>query len=312
MGATKLLAAAVDARGQVSSVVLEPTPAAQGPAVVFRAIGDIIEACRQEAGGRLASIGIGFAGQVSRGIVRSTPNMAGWDDIPLAARLHRRLGVPVALTNDARAAAWAESRFGHGRGARDLVFLALGTGVGAGIVSGGTLMEGAAGSAGELGHVPVVAGGRPCTCGGRGCLEAYAGGWALAREARGAVRAHPRTGRTLLSLAGSPTRIDARVLARACAAGDSLSQSIIAEAGTMLGAASVGIVNAFNPEVLVLGGGIAQGFPRLLDDVRRSVRTGVQPARNVRVVRSKLGVRAAAIGAADLGRTAALAKTPKR
>ncbi len=302
VGATKLLAAAVDTRGRASSMQLARTPANQGPDAVIRAIDDVIAACRQEAGGRLACVGIGFAGQVSAGIVRSTPNMAGWHNFPLATRLRQRLGVPVMLTNDAKAAAWAESRFGHGQGARDLVFLALGTGIGAGVVSGGTLLQGATGSAGELGHVPVVAGGRACTCGGRGCLEAYTGGWALAREARRAVRTHPRAGRKLLSLAGSPSKIDARVLARACAAGDPLSQRIVADAGLILGAASVGVVNAFNPEVLVLGGGIALGFPRLLSEVRRSIRTSLPSARHVRVVRSNLGVQAVAIGAADLAR----------
>ncbi|MEK6974900.1 MAG: ROK family protein [Candidatus Thermoplasmatota archaeon] len=303
VGATKLLVAAVDAKGKALRIVQAATPAADGPDAVVRAMLDAVTACQGGPDGTLASVGIGFAGQVSGGVVRSSPNLAGWHDVPLATRLRRRLEVPVALTNDARAAAWAESRYGQARGLRDVVFLALGTGIGAGILSGGVLLEGAAGSAGELGHVPVVAGGRVCNCGGRGCLEAYAGGWALAQEARRAARAHPRAGRALLALAGSPARIDARVLARSCAAGDLLSQGIVAEAGRMLGVACVGIVNAFNPEALILGGGLAQGFPQLVADVRRSVRAAsLAPARRVRVLRTRLGPGAVAIGAADLGR----------
>lgn len=305
LGATKVLVAAVDARGRASHVVRAATPARQGPDAVVQAVLEAVSACRQAAGGPVASVGVGFAGQVAGGVVLASPNLAHWDRVPLAARLRRRLGVPVTLTNDARAAAWAESRFGHGRGTRDLVFLGLGTGVGAGIVSGGALLQGATGSAGELGHVPVVAGGRPCTCGGRGCLEAYASGWALAKEARRAVRADARAGRRLLSLAGAPARIDARVLARACAAGDPLSRRIVADAGRMLGVACVGLVNALNPEVLAIGGGLAQGFPRFVGDIRQAIGSSLAPARGVRVVRTRLGLPAVAIGAADLGRALA-------
>lgn len=303
VGATKLLAAAVDSRGVASHLVEARTPSAEGPDAVLRAMVDAVMACQDASGGRLASVGVGFAGQVSGGMVRSSPNLAGWRNVPLAARLRRRLGVPVAIENDARAAAWAECRFGHGRGRRDVVFIALGTGIGAGILSGGLLLQGATGSAGELGHVPVVAGGRPCTCGGLGCLEAYAGGWALAREARRAVRKDPLAGIAILGLAGSPARIDARILSRACAAGDPLARGIIAEASGKLRAACVGLVNAFNPDMLVFGGGVARGFPQLVRDVRQGVRSAsLAPARGVRVAVTSLGVAAVAVGAADLGR----------
>lgn len=307
VGATKVLAAAVGARGQASSVVQLPTPAKEGPAAVARAILDAAEACQEAAGGVATSIGVGFAGQVRKGAVLSCPNMSGWRNVPLAARLRRRLGAPVTLANDARAAAWAESRFGgHGaRGSRDLVFLALGTGVGAGVVSAGALLEGAAGCAGELGHVPVVAGGRPCSCGGRGCLEAYAGGWALAREARRAARLDPRAGRALLARAGPPARLDAHALARAHAKGDPLAGRILGEARQAVGAACAGIANALNPQTLVLGGGLAEGFPAFLDEARRGVARGLGPARGVRVVRTALGPAAVAVGAADLARRAA-------
>jgi glucokinase len=302
VGATKLLAAVVDAKGRASHIVQVATPAAEGPKAILGSLVAVVKKCGEAAGGTLGSIGIGFAGQVSRGVVLASPNLAGWNHVPLAAPLRRRFGVPVVLTNDARAAAWGESRYGHGGATRNLVFLSLGTGIGAGVVSDGVLLQGARGSAGELGHVPVVAGGRTCSCGGRGCLEAYAGGWALAKAARHAVRADPRAGRVLLSLAGSAARIDARTLARACAAGDALSKRMVAQAGRILGVACAGVANAFNPEVLVLGGGLVQGFPRFVADARRGVTASLAPARHVRVVRTRLGNAAVAIGAADLGR----------
>ncbi len=159
------------------------------------------------------ALGIGVAGQVeaSTGIVKYGTNL-GWRDVPLKSELEKALGIPVVVTNDVRAALWGEWRHGAGKGVDDLVVLFVGTGIGGGVVSGGQVVEGCTNTAGELGHTTIVVDGRKCHCPNHGCLEAYAGGWAIAERAQEAIRTDPQAGQILIERAGSIKSIKIKCL----------------------------------------------------------------------------------------------------
>jgi glucokinase len=218
--------------------------------------------------------------------------------------LEEALVLPVEVTNDVRAATYGEWIYGAGQGVDDLICLFVGTGVGGGIVSGGKLLEGCNNSAGELGHLTIMTDGRQCHCRNRGCLEAYAGGWAIAERAQEAVRSDPKAGQSLITLAGSVERITAATVTEAYANGDHVAQLIVEETAHFLAAGVVGIINAFNPCLLVLGGGVIQGSPMYLSMVERAVRIYALEAalEGLRIVTAALGNKAGVIGAAALAR----------
>jgi glucokinase len=262
-----------------------------------------VETCLGEAHGSAQGLGVGMAGQVDKdsGIVRFAPNL-GWRNVPLRASLEEALGLPVVVSNDVRAATYGEWRYGAGQGVDDLVCLFVGTGVGGGIVSGGQLLEGGNNTAGELGHITIVTMGRQCHCRNQGCLEAYTGGWAIAERAQEAVRADPQAGQRLITLAGNLQQISAVTVTRAYSGGDPLAQQLVAETAQYLAGGLVGIVNAFNPCLLVLGGGVIQGMPEYTSMVERIVQAKALEAavEGLRIVTAALGDKAGVIGAAAL------------
>ena len=264
------------------------------------------EICLREANQAAWGLGIGVAGQVDKvtGTVRFSPNL-DWHNVPLRARLEEALGLPVVVNNDVRAATWGEWQHGAGQGVNDLVCLFVGTGIGGGIVSSGCLLEGCHNSAGELGHITIVASGRHCRCPNQGCLEAYAGGWAIAERAQEAVHADPKAGQTLVTLAGGIQHISAATVSRAYTDGDSLARRLVEETAQYLAAGVVGIVNAFNPCLLILGGGVIQGLPEYIPLIERSVRANAleTAVEHLRIVTAALGNKAGVIGAADLARS---------
>jgi glucokinase len=241
------------------------------------------------------------------GVVHFAPNLR-WENVPLRAELERALGLPVAVTNDVRAATWGEWRCGAGAGVADLVVLFVGTGIGGGVVSGGRMLVGHSNTAGEVGHTTVVANGRQCHCRNRGCLEAYAGGWAIGERAQQAAQADPAAGATLVALAGGLDGITAGTVSAAYGRGDALARRLVEEVGAYLGAGAVSLVNAFNPARLVLGGGVIDGLPDLLPIIERDVREHALPTAvdGLEVVAAALGNQAPAIGAAALAREAGL------
>jgi glucokinase len=221
-------------------------------------------------------------------------------DFRLGEELGRRLTRAVRFGNDGNCAALGEARFGVGAGAQNLVYLALGTGVGGGVIAGGRLIEGAGGFGGELGHVVVALDGPRCTCGSVGCLEAFVGGWAIAREA--ALVAATADGAAIRAAAGDGA-ITASAVAAAAAAGDAAAGAILERAGRALGAAIGGFVNAFNPELVVLGGGITAALGEgLLEPARRSLPSHAFPRQRaaMRLETSTLGDDTALLGAAAL------------
>ncbi|MBI4279189.1 MAG: ROK family protein [Armatimonadetes bacterium] len=303
LGGTKVETAIVDDVGNILAAHRRPTHAGKGAAGIIADIVACARDCLGEASRAAEALGIGVAGQVdaATGTVRFAPNL-GWRDVPLRAELEQALALRVVVTNDVRAATWGEWQHGAGRGVDDLVCVFVGTGVGGGIVSGGRMLEGCSGSAGEVGHMTIVAGGRRCRCPNRGCLEAYAGGWAIAERAQEAVRADLRAGGTLVALAGDVQNITAASVAQAYRQGDPLSCHLVAETGRYLAAGMVGIVNAFNPCLLILGGGVIEGLPELIPLVEREIRAralgaAVEP---LRVVKAALGGDAGVVGAAVL------------
>jgi len=270
------------------------------------------EAARTEFGAGAAdaaAVGISVAGQVgARGVLLGAPNL-GWTGVDVRRLAVAAFGIPAVVVNDVRAATWAEWRLGAGRGARHLVVLFLGTGVGGGAVLGGRLLDGADGIAGEFGHLTVVAGGRACRCGNVGCLEAYCGGWGLEERARDAALADPAAGAALVRLAGAADAITGEAIAAARSSGDALAARLVEETGDVLGAALVGLVNALNPRRVILGGGVMDGFPDLLDRATAAVHARALPAarKRVEIVRAGLADDAPALGAADL----ALVRRPR-
>jgi glucokinase len=305
LGGTKIETALVDATGRIRASHRRPTYPDRGPDGVIADIVNCVETCLGEAGSSAQGIGVGMAGQIDKdsGIVRFAPNL-GWRNVSLRTSLEETLGLPVVVNNDVRSATYGEWRYGAGQGVNDLVCLFVGTGVGGGIVSGGRLLEGGNNTAGELGHVTIVTMGRQCHCRNQGCLEAYAGGWAIAERAQEAVRADTQAGQRLISLAGSIQQISAATVTQAYTNGDPLAQHLVEETAQYLAAGLVGIVNAFNPCLLVLGGGVIQGLPEYTTIAERLVQVNALEAAvgGLRIVTAALGDKAGVIGAATLAR----------
>ena len=309
VGGTKTEILLAGRGGRVLAETRIPTePEGGAEAMLRKAAAAAREAFGASIGGA-AAVGVSIAGQVGRrGVLLGAPSL-GWTGADVRRLAIAAFGLPAVVVNDVRAATWAEWRLGAGRGVRDLVVLFIGTGVGGGAVIGGRVLEGADGIAGELGHLTLVAGGRPCRCGNLGCLEAYCGGWALEERACQAALADPAAGAALVRLAGSPDAITGEVIAAARQAGDALAARLVDETADVLGAALVGRVNALNPRRVILGGGVMDGFPDLLDRAVAAVHARSLPAarQHVQIVRAGLADDAPALGAADF----ALVRRPR-
>jgi len=302
LGGTKLNVGLVDANGRLLSANKSLIHASKETERVIADIQTGVDECLRKTGLKAEALGIGVAAQVDlKGVVHGSPNL-GWQNFPIKQKLEKQLGLPVAVTNDVRAATWGEWRYGSGRGINDLAVLFVGTGIGGGIITGGNLLSGCTNSGGELGHITIVYDGRKCRCLNRGCLEAYAGGWAIAERAQEAVRAAPKDGQRLLSLVGSGEKISAATVNRAYREGDLLARRLVEETGKYLAAGVVSIVNAFNPCVLVLGGGVVEGIPELIQMVKDITRNRALEAsvEKLQIVKAALGGDAGVIGAAAL------------
>lgn len=303
LGGTNLKGVLLNREGEEEGWLMLPTKAELGPRGVTQRISELVRSLLREKGlknGDLAGIGIGVPGLVNSRDGRAIflPNLPGWRNIPLGLWVNRELGIPTIIDNDVRMAAWGEKLLGAGRGCDNLVFLTLGTGIGAGIFLQGKMFRGHSESAGEIGHMTVEKEGLPCTCGNRGCLEMYASGRAIARRAREAVKQNDDS--LILKLAeGDEARIGAATVAEAAGQGDALARRIIEEAALYLGMGLANLVNILNPQRLVIGGGVAGMGEMLLAPVREVVRTRAMPLnREVEIVTAELGERAGAVGAA--------------
>jgi glucokinase len=292
LGGTKILSLVLDRAGNVRGRDLRPTEAAAGPDVVLGRVRDSLREALRAAGtgARLRAAGIAAPGPIDfeRGVVVEAPNLPGWQNVEAAARLGSMLDCPTVLENDANAAAWGEFTAGAGRGARHMIYLTISTGIGGGLVLDGKLYRGANGAAGELGHIPLVADGPPCGCGSHGCLEQLASGPAITRRALDMIAAGAAP--LLADLAGE-SEFTAELVHEAAERGDTGALAVIAEAGRHLGSGLVMMVNAFNPDVIVIGGGTAKIGGSLLDPALAELRTRAMrlPREHVRVLPAALG-----------------------
>jgi glucokinase len=311
VGGTKVAAALLRGRLPAAPAAAGPPPELLARAVVptrtessEACLESITEAARTVlAQGPAEGVGIGVASMVefAAGRVVASVNLP-LADLPLRDLLQQRLALPVAVDNDATVAAIGEHEFGAGVGVDEMVMLTLGTGVGGGLILRGRTYRGASGAAGELGHIVVEADGLPCTghCPNRGCLEAYVSGTALGLAAVQAARAHPASALGLALAAGD--EVDARLLVRLAGEGDAVSLALLERAGERLGAGLVTLVNTFNPQLIVVGGGVAAAGELLLGPARRLMLIRTQPPQRdeVRVTPAVLGPDAGVIGAAAL------------
>jgi len=303
VGGTKIAAGAVSVSGETFASQLGPTEAGAGAEAVLDRMADMVAAVvrqARDARARVMGVAVATPGVVEResGAVRfATPALPGWTGADLGERLAALTGMPIAVVNDAHAAAWGEWRAGAGLGTRDMTFVSLGTGIGGGIVADGRLLLGHEGAAARIGHLSVDLDGVACHCGGRGCVEQYASGRAIERAAAAALATARAT--SLRTRASAPSAADVIAAARH---GDDVAREILAEATRHLGAALATLVNLLNPEVIVLGGGLgaagdvilapaAASMARRLPDVLASS-ASLRPA--------ALGGRSAVVGAALL------------
>ena len=320
-GGTKLLAAVVDlSNGKVVATAKKKTSASDGPEELMARVFDVGEGALKAAKFKpkeLAGVGVGVAGQVDadRGLLLGTPNLSqAIVDLPMAKGLTDHFGLPAALANDVQIAALGEERFGAGTGIADFLCVFVGTGIGGALVRDGALMTGAAGTAGEIGHLVIDAGGRLCGCGGHGHLEAYASRTAITRSLLGDLkRGRPSLLRELvpdLDPKASPqggTALRSGVLARAVEAGDELVTEAIVEAGRYLGLGLASAINLLNPQRIVLGGGVIEAVDLLFEAAVRTARREAlpTPAQGVEIVKAGLGDHSGVVGAAILGGAAA-------
>jgi glucokinase len=284
IGGTKLAAGLVDETGAVLARRRETTPATEPDAITA-----LIVRLARELADEPVPVGVGAAGIVDRdGAVRYAPNVA-WRDVALRDEVAALLDGPVTVENDANVAAWGEYRAGAGQEAADsMVMLTIGTGVGGGLVLGDRLVRGAHGLGAEFGHIIVAEGGPRCPCGNEGCLEAVASGTALGRLGLERLGTRYATGKAVTAAAqeGNPQAVE-----------------IVAETGFWLGVGIASLVNALDPELVVVGGGAMQADELLLDPARASFRdrlVGAAHRPEPRIVAATLGDDAGVVGAALL------------
>ena len=304
IGGTKIISAIISQDGQMLAKERFPTLADEGPqAVIDRMFASIDRLLNQGdmKPSQLHSISIAAAGAIDfeKGVVTESPNLPGWHNIALRDIMQEKYELNTFLVNDASAAALGELRFGAGKGVSNLVLLMLGTGIGGGIIIGGELYTGATGGAGEVGHMTVEANGPRCDCGNIGCLESLASGTAVAKEAIERIKSGGKS--SLVEMVkGKVEDITAEKVGVAARSGDPLARDIIDRAAFYLGVGLVSLVNIFNPEMIVLGGGMAKMGDILLEPARKLVRERAftMLAQAVRIVTAKLGNEAGIYGAA--------------
>jgi glucokinase len=306
IGGTKIAAGLVASDGHIVRADSEPTPDdATGIAAVVATLVERLLASDVDVGG----IGIGAAGfiDVDRATVTFAPNI-DWIDEPLAEAVGKLVDLPVVVENDANAAAWGEYRFGAGADTDDLLFVTVGTGVGGGIVHRGMVVRGGFGAAAEIGHIRMVPDGRLCGCGQRGCLEQYASGRALVRDARSRAESDDSQAAPLLAVAGDVEAITGQMVTGLARQGDPMCVDLLRDVGQWLGEGLATLAAVLDPSVIAIGGGVADAGDLLLEPVRRAFEEHL-PAREHRRTAelrlAALGNEAGIIGAADLARSGA-------
>ncbi len=308
LGGTKILAAIISDKGKMLARKQHLTLADEGPQSVINRIFAAIDhllSLRGIGPSQLDSISIAAAGaiDVEKGVVTLSPRLPGWYDIPLRDIIKEKYIVNTFLINDANAAALSEHQFGAGKGVNDLIYITVSTGIGGGIIINGKLYSGASGSAGELGHMTIDVNGPRCECGNVGCWEMLASGTAVAKEAKRRMRQGEKSSLTEI-VKGEVEKITAEKVEMAARRRDSLALEVILKAATYLGIGMVNLVHIFNPEMIIVGGGMSKMGDLLLNPARQMIRERAHPlsAQAVRIVTTQLGGNAEVLGAAVFAR----------
>ncbi|HET6919121.1 MAG TPA: ROK family glucokinase [Jiangellaceae bacterium] len=304
VGGTKIAGGLVDEAGAIAARSRRDTPSTD-PAAIVREIITVVDELR--AGREVDGVGVGSAGFVdaARSTVMFAANLA-WREVPVRDQVSGATGLRVVVENDANAAAWGEFRFGAAEDVDDMVCVTVGTGIGGGVVLDGRLYRGAHGIGGELGHVRIVPDGYLCGCGNRGCVEQYASGRALVREARELADSHSVFAARMLEMAGGdPQAITGPMVTRAAQEGDQPARELIADLGRWLGEALASFAAILDPAVFVIGGGVSEAAELLLAPTVAAFRRnltgrGYRPEAEIRI--ATLGNDAGIVGAADLAR----------
>lgn len=276
IGGTKCAVALARTDGEILARRSEPTRAGErSPDQVLERLVAMAREAMGDAGvasGEVIGVGVSCGGPLDReqGVILSPPNLPEWKAVPVRDFFAGALGLPVRVENDANATALAEWRFGAGQGARHLVFLTMGTGIGGGIILDGRLVHGANDLAGEIGHQTILMNGPVCGCGKRGCLEALASGPAIARLARDSMM-YGRHKRVLALAGGRPADITAAHVVQAAREGDPFACQILEEAGTYMGIGIANVIQILNPERVILGTIAVHAGDLILDPIRAAV-----------------------------------------
>ena len=295
LGGTQIRAALVTSDRSVHCRRAIPTADEEGVDAVIGRIVEVVARVRSEAAsdGLPEPIGIGISspGPLDpwRGVVRLAPNLSGWKDVLLAPRVAEELGLPAFLERDTNVAVMGEWRYGAAKGTRDAIYITVSTGIGGGVIVDGRPLIGPDGTAGEVGHMTVELDGPRCGCGGIGHVEAIASGTALAREGQVLLGRSPDT--PLARLAANGAEVDAELVARAAALGDAGSAALLERAWQAVGALCASLVNLLDPEVIVIGGSIAEHHPRLFEVVRLELQRRAFP-----ILRDRVRIEPAALG----------------
>ncbi len=310
LGGTKILAAVVDGKGRIAAEAKLKTRPQEGPDAVIERMVDAARQAAQKAKiewNEVLATAVGAPGPLEpeTGIVHHTPNLPGWDEIPLGPRLSDALGIAVFLENDVNLGTLGEYALGAGQGTRDMVGIFVGTGVGGGLILDGELHSGYRNAAAEIGHMIVLADGPVCGCGKRGCLESVASRTAISRDIQLGIAAGRQSLIPELTK-GNTKRLTSGVLAKALRKGDPLVTEIMARAQWYLGLLTASIVNFIDPEMVVFGGGVVEALgEQFMEPIRVTARQYfIQQAgaERVQIVPAKLGDDAGVLGAAVLAR----------
>lgn len=300
LGGTNTKLGLVDRRGRILARARFRTRAELGPLRSLERLARAIE--RLKGSNRLIGVGVGVAGLVNHesGILHIPPNLPGWEGTPVKSLMEELLGVQVEVLNDVNGVALGELQYGVARGYKEVLFLTLGTGVGGAVVSRGRLSLGANQVAGELGHMVLKPDGPGCRCGQQGCLESLVGSARIVELAREGLRDQP----SLISRLsrGDPARITPRMVARAARMGDPLGVRIMREIGGWVGLGVVNAVHLLDPELVVIGGGVARAGGVLLRTIQETVEAHLMkfPGRRLEIKTSRLGDDAGIVGAASI------------
>lgn len=294
VGGTSAKAAAMGDDGRTESIESVPTGADREPDELLDQLAGL--ARKVATGRKISALGLGVPGllDLERGVCVFSGNL-NWREVAVGPGLSRRLGAPVHIDNDVNVAALGEFSRGGAKGCRDFIYITVGTGIGAGLYCDGRLLRGPRWVAGEVGHMVMDPEGPDCTCGSRGCLEALASATAIAREGRAAALAHPES-----KLAGR--EIDAALVAKLAREGDCQARQVWQQAMAWLGIGVANLVNIFNPQLVIIGGGVSLAGEDLLRPVEDKIKELAMPVQRefVRLVRSTLGDKAGVWGALEL------------